>query len=195
MPSTPSSTRRNSSVTHRDVEPTDARPDFATLWAEAYPRIRAYVLFFVNSFHDSEDVLQETAMAVAKDFGRYDPSRPFLEWALGIARNRVQQHFRNRDRDRKVTFSDEAVKRFESALLDMEPQYDAYRESLDYCMEMLPPRSRRLLELRHLNCLQPAEISAQVGLTKESVYARLSQIRVALRDCINRRLQALSESV
>lgn len=169
------------------------RYDFATLWAESYERLRTYVRIFVTSSHDSEDVIQETAMAIARDFKKYDPERPFLEWAVGIARNRVLQYYRKRGRDRQMVFGIETIKLIENSFLSFEPRTSVYHDALEECLSKLPPRSRHLVHLRYLSCLCAEEIAEQVGFTIQSVYTRLSQIRTGLRECINRQMRLMGE--
>ena len=172
----------------------DQREDFATLWVESYDRVRAYVRVFVPSLHDSEDVIQETAVAIAKDFDKYDPSRPFLEWAIGIARRRVLQHFRKRGRERRMIFDTETVALIEQSFLELEPRMDAYRAALEDCLKRLPTRSRKLVELRYTSAQRADEIADGLGLTVKSVYTRLSQIRLALRECVQRRLRLVGDA-
>ncbi|TWT97849.1 RNA polymerase sigma factor CnrH [Botrimarina colliarenosi] len=164
----------------------ERRCDFATLWAESYDKLRTYVRIFVPLLHDADDVLQDTAVAIAKDFDKYDPSRPFLEWAIGIARNRVLQYYRKRGRDRRMIFDVDTISKIEGSLMELEPHIDSYEESLEFCLQKLPDRARRLLELRYTCCLNATEIAEQLKMTVQSVYTRLSQVRVTLRDCVRR---------
>lgn len=165
--------------------------NFATHWAECYPRLRAYVLLFVSPQHDAEDVIQETALAAAKDFDRYDPHRPFLDWVIGIARNRVREHYQKRDRRRKMVFDTGAMESLEDAYRAMGDDLDEVRDGLDYCLGRLPIRARQLVEYRYLLSLSPAEIARHLGTTTATVYTRLSQIRNVLRECVQRRLRLM----
>lgn len=178
----------------REPHETDRRCDFATLWAESYDRLRTYVRIFVPVLHDADDVLQDTAVAIAKDFEKYDPDRPFLEWAIGIARNRVLQYYRRRGRDKRMVFDVDTVLRIEGSLMEIDSQVETYEEPLEFCLEKLPGRSRRMLELRYTYCMSAEEIAGQLTMTVNSVYTRLSQIRVALRDCVRRQLRLSGES-
>ena len=54
---------------------------------------------YVFHTHDRDDVLQETAKQAALNFDCYDPERPFANWAVGIARHKVQEHRRKTNRD------------------------------------------------------------------------------------------------
>lgn len=162
---------------------------FATHWASCYPRLRAYVLLFVSPQHDAEDVIQETALAAAKDFAKYDPNRPFLDWAIGIARNRIREHYQKRDRRKRMVFDSGAVAALEDAYQSMADGLDDVRDGLDYCLGRLPQRARQLVEYRYLLSLSPREIGGHLGITTASVHTRLSQIRNVLRECVMRRLR------
>lgn len=167
----------------------DRRCDFASLWAESHDRLRTYVRIFVPITHDADDVLQEVAVAIAKDFDRYDPSRPFLEWSIGIARNRVLQFYRKRGRDRRMVFDIDTVSKIEGSLMELEHKTSHYEEPLEFCMKKLSDRARRLLELRYTYGMTADETAEKMAMTVKSVYTRLSQIRVALRDCVRRQLR------
>src|SRR6478752_6721672 len=78
------------------------RARLATDWERARTAVFAQLLAGIGSFHDAEDVLQEVAISVAKNYGSYDPERPFIAWALGIARNHMLMYFRRYHRDRLV---------------------------------------------------------------------------------------------
>lgn len=169
--------------------PTDHDSRFSTLWASSYPRLRAYVFLFVGPQQDAEDVIQETALAAARDFAKFDTSRSFLEWVIGIARNRVKQHFQSKGRDRKLIFDPDAVASLEAAYRSKQGAFEDVRDGLDFCLQQLPPKSRKLIESRYLLCLSPEAIAQRLGTTKGTVYTRLSQVRVALKGCIERRLR------
>ena len=67
-------------------------------WTLAQPIISGYVTSVVRDFRDRDDVLQSIAVAVFESFSSYDPSRSFVGWAMGIARNQMGTYLRERDR-------------------------------------------------------------------------------------------------
>ncbi|MFN9076210.1 MAG: sigma factor, partial [bacterium] len=68
-----------------------------TLWTQAQPAVSAFVHALVGDRAARDEVLQEVALAILESFDRYDASRPFLPWALAIARNEVANaHHRGR---------------------------------------------------------------------------------------------------
>ena len=68
---------------------TSQRKALARLWVSAQPTLMSFITAGVRDFHAAQDLLQDTAEAVAEGFDDYDPARPFTAWALGIARNKV----------------------------------------------------------------------------------------------------------
>jgi RNA polymerase sigma-70 factor (ECF subfamily) len=163
---------------------------FERLWPAAAPRVRAYVMMSISSYHDAEDVVQETAFAISSSMASYDPTRPFLEWALGFARIRILRHLKSRGRHRSLIYSVENLDDIEAAFVEMEKPKAGLEDQLKFCVEKLSPRSRRLFDLRYARDLSAAAIAAETDMTIESVYARLSQIRSGLRKCIMRQAKA-----
>jgi RNA polymerase sigma-70 factor (ECF subfamily) len=167
---------------------------FAALWAGCFPRVRAYAFLYVAPISDAEDVVQEIALAAARDFGSYDPDLPFMNWVIGIARNRIREHYRRRGRQRHEVFDEAALGKIDSAFLAEVDRMDPRRDALEHCLGKLPRKARQLIEFRYLHSLAPADIAPRLGLSLQSVYARLSQIRSALRECAERHLRLTGDA-
>ncbi len=82
----------NSNREIESAEAREARRELNVLWTKAHAVVLSYIRSTVIDFHRAEDVLQETAGTVAEKFSEYDSSRPFLPWALGIARSKIVEH-------------------------------------------------------------------------------------------------------
>lgn len=150
------------------------------------PTVSAFVTSLVRDFQDRDDVLQETAVAVMQSFARYDPSQPFVGWAIGIARNQVRLHFRRKSRDR-IAFDSEAVDALARAFAAPAP-HDPKLDRLGECVEALDPRSRELCRLRYEHDLKPAGIGDRLGMAANAVAKALQRVRDRLRDCIERKV-------
>ena len=74
------------------------REEFTHHWLEVEPSVSAYVFASISGFHDAEDVVQRIAQELARRFDEYDSSRPFVGWALWIAKSRVIDFYRAQDR-------------------------------------------------------------------------------------------------
>lgn len=62
-----------------------SRDLLARSWVRAQPSVLAFLVASTPQLSDAEDLLQEVAAQAARQFDKYDPDRPFLPWALGIA--------------------------------------------------------------------------------------------------------------
>lgn len=164
-----------------------AREDFAKRWLEVEPAVSAYVFAAISSFHDAEDVVQRVAQELARRFDEYDPSRPFTRWALWIANSRVTDFYRVQGR-RRVVFSDELLQKLADTIAEQADGRSQRREALEGCLDGLPEKSRRMLELRYVDELSAAEVAREIGSTGGSVRVLLTRVRAALADCIRRRL-------
>lgn len=155
----------------------------ARCWTMAVPSVRAFVASMVPGFADRDDVLQETAVAVMDSFDRYDPTQPFVAWAIGIARNQVRLYYRRVNRNARI-FESETVDLLEQAFV---ADAGEPRPELDYlgdCLARLDRKSRELCRLRYDLDLKPAAIGMKLGQSANSVAKSLQRIRDRLRDCM-----------
>ena len=160
----------------------------ARMWTLAQPAVSAFVTSIVRDFRDRDDVLQDVAVAVIESFGRWDAERPFVAWAIGVARNQVGLYLRRRRREHHVLeFDPETIDAlqvaFSSAADVGEPRLGFLRE----CLKSLDGRARTMCELRYQQDLKPAAIAELIGITANTVAKSLHRIREQLRECIDRK--------
>lgn len=163
------------------------RQEFTQYWLAAEPSVSAYVFAAIASFHDAEDVVQQVAQEVARRFDQSDSDRPFLGWALWIAKSRVIDAYRKRKRDHLV-FSEDLLQRLGDAIAEQDVERTDRREALEHCLDALPERSRRLLDLRYVDELPAVDIAQTVDSTVGSVRVLLTRVRKSLGDCVQRRI-------
>lgn len=156
-------------------------------WLAAEPAIRAYVAGAVSSFADREDLLQQVALTVARRFEEFDEHRPFLAWALWLAKSRITDFYRSQGR-RPQFLSDALLEKYAETLIERQEVVSRRREALEHCLEKLPDRSRSLLRLKYHDGLKIEQIAEAIRSTPGSVRVTLFRIRDALADCIQRRL-------
>ena len=163
------------------------REEFTHHWLEVEPSVSGYVFASISGFHDAEDVVQRIAQELARRFDEYDSSRPFVGWALWIAKSRVIDFYRAQDRAR-VVFSDELLGQLADTIAKQADGRSNRREALETCLEELPPKSRLLLDMRYVEELSAAEMAQETGTTSGSVRVLLSRVRTVLAGCIERRI-------
>ncbi len=158
-------------------------------WTRAQPSVGRFVRSFLRDRVEADDVLQEVALVVVDKFEDWDSERPFVGWALGIARRVVLAHLRGKYRDRNVEFSD-AIDQVALSFEKLEPQAELMKDSLADCLGQVHGQSRRVLSLRYTEGLELKQIADQLGMTASNVGVMLHRVRAALRKCVDQKLRA-----
>lgn len=166
----------------------EQRRQLASCWLQAQPAVSAYVWSMVYNEQDAEDVIQDVAEDVAAHFDRYNPDRPFLPWALGIARFKVIDYYRRRQSDRHV-FLSESVETLAQAYVDIEPEMSDRRVAMRTCIRGLSEKARRLLSLRYDQEQSPVEIAQSLDTTPGYIRVALNRVRKVLHTCIEKTLR------
>lgn len=167
------------------VSDEDRAEVFIRLLAENERRLAAYVMTFVASPSDAEDILQETKIWLWRSFEEFEVGTNFGAWARQAAFFRIQQFFRKRASERKrLVFSDECLSQLADDFeRDVENREDQ-SERLADCVAKLSLKHRQVLTFRYGEGLAVEEVAARIGRTVAATYRVLSRIRLALRDCI-----------
>jgi RNA polymerase sigma-70 factor (ECF subfamily) len=132
---------------------------------------------------DVADVLQETNRVLWKKAGEYDAARPFLPWALTIARFEVLAHRKRQSRDRLV-FDDALVVEIAEEFQRQAGSSGALG-SLEQCLQKLPAAQRALVESRYMEGVSVNDLAARQGRAANAVSAQLYRVRRLLADCID----------
>lgn len=171
----------------------DGQEQFLRLFLQCQGEIRAFIGSLIRDPHVREDVFQEVALVLWREFSRYDPARPFGAWARGIAANKVLQRWERGSR-LPVPFSPEAIQAILDAYERTEAAGPSLRaEALERCLESLPAKSRRLLVLRYEKSLKLGQIAERVHASLDAVHKALARIRARLQACVERRLAAAEQ--
>lgn len=165
----------------------DIRERMTRHWLASENAIRAYIAGAVHSFVDREDLLQQVALTVARRFEEFDENRPFLAWALWLAKSRIIDFYRSRDRQPHF-LEDTLLEKYAEALIERQQAIPAQREALEHCLEKLPDRSRALVRMKYQDGLKIDQIAESIRSTPASVRVTLFRIRDALASCIERRV-------
>ena len=161
--------------------------EFTRQWVKAQPLVTSFVFASIRSSHDAEDILQEVATAALADFSEYDSQRPFVAWALGIARFRVLNYYR-RHAQEKLLFDDAALLAFAQAHEQLESQASARRHALDECLKQLDGRKLTALRMRYTEETSVQSIAELLVTTTNAVSLMLHKVRKSLATCVERQL-------
>ena len=156
-------------------------------WTQAQPVVAAFISSLVPNGSQADDILQEVALVIVRKYHKYDPSRPFQTWAIGVARNEVLMFRRKQSRDRH-TFDDSLLDQIAQGYQDKAHELDQMKKALRQCIAQLQPRWGKILELRYSMGLKVKDLAHQMGINLNTALNALHRIRLALRECIQRRL-------
>jgi RNA polymerase sigma-70 factor (ECF subfamily) len=164
----------------------DSTGEVQLLFVRHEGAIRAFVRALQPSLADADDVLQETFLTVSRKASTYAPGTNFLAWACSIARLKVLENLRQRNR--ATMLSEAAI----VALTEDAPasEVTARREAaLARCLEKVAPKARDLLWRRYSSRQSSDEMATALGMTPTAVRLAMFKARGFLRDCISAELK------
>lgn len=166
---------------------------FAELWLKSQNTLGGYVCAHVPDHAMAEDVMQEVARQATANFDQYDHDKPFLGWLIGIARQRIADAYRAKNR-RPIVFSSDIVDSFAKVYVELESEEDDRAEGLRVCIDKLSERHRRVLDFKYGRRMTTKDIADQVGGSVGSIDTMIYRLREALRQCINEYLKSEHEA-
>lgn len=170
----------------------DKKAEVTVRWGKAQPAVIAYVRSIVHNYHDAEDVIQATVVHIIDHYDEYDPARPFVAWAIGIARYRIL-HYRDQIQRKPLLLGDEAMDALTAAMAAESELMDERLEALEHCIGRLSEKHQEILIRRYRDKERRKDIAKTLGIQENSVSVMLQRIRSVLEYCVSRRLEGLSE--
>jgi RNA polymerase sigma-70 factor, ECF subfamily len=160
----------------------DAHADFLRLYNAAQPLLRGWLLAWLRDFHLAEDVLQETSIALWKQFGEFRKGESFNAWALGVAKNQMLKALRQSRVSAKLM--DPEILASVAATFEKNASHlEQRRRALTGCVEKLSGTLRTLIDLYFGRLLPIAEIARRTGRSPGGVKVSLFRARQWLAEC------------
>jgi len=165
----------------------DRTSQFVALFAAHDRGIYKHILMLLVDSTATQEVFQETSVALWRKFDEFQPGSNFLAWACRVAYFEVLNYRRERRRGR-LRFDDDLMQTLAEERLDGEDLLQARREVLPGCMDKLPPADRELVERRYASEETILELARRTGRQANTLYKALERIRRALMTCIENAL-------
>ena len=161
--------------------------DYLRHFLSAESSLRGYLLAHVRDFDVAEDLLQETALVLWKKFDQYDPKRPFLAWALGVARLEIRNAARQRTAGRALIEGD-LDDLIVGEYLRLESELPRRRHLLRVCLKRLPGSMTEAVRLRYEEGSSLDRIARDLGKSLAAVKVLLHRARLSLHECVRLRV-------
>jgi RNA polymerase sigma-70 factor (ECF subfamily) len=172
----------------------ERREEFLSLLRAHKHQVFNFIFCILQNMHDTEDVFQQTALALWENYDEFTPGSNFGAWATRIARHRVAQFIRSRQRNRHHYFTDELIARLAECPFPSQEAQEAQLQALASCRKKLSPPDQRLLLLCYGGAESIRDAARQLGRPAETVYCSLTRIRSRLRQCIERSISREARS-
>ena len=163
----------------------DDHERFTRLLLESEPVMLRSILVSVPNRADAREIMQETAVALWRQFPSYDTTRPFVNWAMGFSCSRASMACS----DSWARRDSRAIEALEQEMQTMGEMDDAIETHLANCMGKLSERARRLVKGYYHEERSPETLSEREGRSVEAIYKTIQRARRDLRACIERQIR------
>jgi RNA polymerase sigma-70 factor (ECF subfamily) len=177
-----------------EEEQTDTNPGgeekyerFVVLFTHEEPALRAFVRSLLPSWHDVDEVMQQTSIVIWKKFDQFKPGTSFMRWACVIARFEVLKYRRSKARERLV-FREDLCELLAEEAMDSAEALQKERQALYECMQKLSDTDRALVGAAYAHGTSIKEVAESIGHSATAFYKKLHRIRMGLLGCIQRQL-------
>ena len=173
---------------------TGSREAFEELVRLYQADVRVMVRRHLGNTVEADEVAQEVFLQVFRGLATFRGEGSLRAWILGITRNQVRTHFRNKSRRKRhnemlvspellaiqATIDDEDPFAFENARQDL--------RALEECLRRLEEGQRSVIHEFYFRKQSAESIARQLGQSAGAVRMLLLRIRKRLGKCIRKRL-------
>jgi len=154
--------------------------------------IKAYALSICLDFHIAEDICQEVVLKLMQKASSYDPSKPFLPWALFITRCETVDYLKKHNKKNALVFNGEISDLMESTYLEIssEQSIEDRTMALRQCLQKLSSQNFEIFRLKYVEKKSMKDLASKYKRTFLSIQSLLNRLRMKLKQCIKVQLGA-----
>ena len=155
---------------------------FNELYQRYFQRIYSFVYARMRNHAETEEVVQETFLAVFRSFDRYRGQSSLLSWIYGIAKNTANNSIRrSKSQHERIDLADEEdlIPRPSLDVCSPGEQLDLnrFQAQLTERLADLAEWQTEIFELRHFENLSIPEISARTTRSSDAVRSSLYRVK------------------
>lgn len=158
---------------------------FNELYTRHFSRVYSFVHRRVRNHADSEEITQETFVAIFRSIDGFRGQSSLVSWIYGIARNLTNNAIRRAGNQREK-FRSVAPAYFlpNSSSMDDSPEeflsMQRYGDQLRQAFGQVAVWQRQIFEMRHLQNMSIAEIARQTDRSNDAVRSSLYRVKNVL---------------
>lgn len=170
---------------------------FSELYNRYFQRIYNFVFARMRNHAETEEVVQETFLAVFRSFQNYRGQSSLLSWIYGIAKNTTNNHLRRaKSQSERIDLADEEDLVPRVSLGDGMPdeQLDMQRfgDLLAARLEGVADWQAEIFEMRHFENLSIPEISERTARSSDAVRSSLYRVKRLFFDAAAANVDAMA---
>lgn len=147
-----------------------------------------YLRFLGATYHEAEDLAQETFMAFAQSHFEHRSGPETFGFLQTIARRKLLML--RRQQSRQISTAElEAADEVWSTVAPKDGLED-YLDQMRRCIAQLQGSSRQVIDLYYKQSATHETAAAELGMSPEGARSFLQRVRTKLRECIQRKLRA-----
>jgi RNA polymerase sigma-70 factor (ECF subfamily) len=155
---------------------------FAELYQRYFQRIYNFVYARMRNHAETEEVVQETFLAVFRSFENYRGQSSLLSWIYGIAKNTTNNSLRRaKSQSERIDLAgeDDLAPRPSIGVGAPDEQLDLYRfgDQLTQRLDQLADWQAEIFEMRHFENLSIPEISKRTQRSSDAVRSSLYRVK------------------
>jgi RNA polymerase sigma-70 factor (ECF subfamily) len=166
------------------------REAFAEIVRLHQSRVRSFLGRYSRDHDTVDDLSQDVFLSAYTSLRTYKGDSPLSTWLFGIARHRALTFLRDESRrkGRLQSRFEAALAEWRTRLHETDAADDAIAErrtaALVDCIERLPGKSARLVNLFYFARKSTAEIAKLLGMKGGTVRMGLTRVRAGLQHCV-----------
>lgn len=160
---------------------------FIRLLLEEETAVKVYVRRLVPTWHDVEEVIQQTSLIAWKKFDELDDWERFGGWLMTIARYEALKYRRSLARS-PLVFSDKLAEQLADEAGTLNASNADRQQALEGCLGKLDQARRELILKVHQPGVTVRGYAQQQSRPEQAVYKSVHRLRQKLMDCVKRTL-------
>jgi RNA polymerase sigma-70 factor (ECF subfamily) len=153
---------------------------FRAFYDRALPRVFGYLVNRVGSRDVAEELTQQAFLEATRTRETYDGRSDPVVWLVGIARHKLADHFRLRDREERRHFR-LVVREIDAAQRADDWRSSDERDAILSALRQLPALQRAALVLRYADGLPVREVAERIGRSEGATESLLARARESFR--------------